>query len=62
MAQKTTPGSFYWPSPDGENANSMVIPKEYAYKNKPICLLICQLVFIAFHAYKMVWLTKPKEL
>lgn len=36
IAQKTTPGSFYWPSPDGEGTNSMVIPKEYAYNNKPL--------------------------
>lgn len=36
MAQKTTPGIFYWPNPDAENANSMVIPKEYAYNNKPL--------------------------
>ncbi len=37
FAQKTTPGTFNLPrSTTGENYNSMVIPKEYAYNNKPL--------------------------
>jgi len=33
---KTTPGYIYWPTPSGENCNSMVIPKEFAYNNIPL--------------------------
>lgn len=36
FAQKTTPGYIYWPTPSGENCNSMVIPKEFAYNNIPL--------------------------
>lgn len=36
FAQKTTPGTYYWPRSYGENNNSMVVPKEYAYNAKPL--------------------------
>lgn len=36
FAQKTTPGGLYIPSVSGENNTSMVVPKEYAYNNKPL--------------------------
>lgn len=36
FAQSTVPGFFHWPAPDGENVNSMVIPKEYAFNKKPL--------------------------
>lgn len=36
FAQKTIPGSIYLPSEDGENANTMVVPKEFAFNNKPL--------------------------
>ncbi len=36
FAQKTTPRGIYFPDVSGENNNVMVIPKEYAYNNKPL--------------------------
>lgn len=35
-AQKTTPGSLYLPDVSGENNTTMVVPKEFAYNNKPL--------------------------
>lgn len=36
MAQKSTPGGFYFPSQPSENEDAMIVPKEFSYNGKPL--------------------------